>query len=75
MPEPDELIAVNRRSIAAVEVGTGGRPPETLSLRAHPPLVAHPTGEAANLLGWSAHSVPLPAPAVLGALSERKAFL
>ncbi|WP_406351067.1 MFS transporter [Streptomyces hirsutus] len=64
MPDFDELIPAKPGPDKADEAVTG-RPPISFSLRAHPSFAAYLTGEAASLLGTSAHAVALPALAVL----------
>ncbi|WP_328381222.1 MFS transporter [Streptomyces sp. NBC_00400] len=52
------------RASGGDEAAAGG-PSSSFSLRAHPSFTAYLTGEAASLLGTSAHAVALPALAVL----------
>ncbi|MFV5994899.1 MFS transporter [Streptomyces sp. NPDC056231] len=64
MPDSDELIPAKAGPPEA-DGGAAGGPPTSFSLRAHPSFTAYLTGEAASLLGTSAHAVALPALAVL----------
>ncbi|WP_406378942.1 MFS transporter [Streptomyces sp. NBC_01618] len=64
MPDSDGLIPAKSGSPDGDEAVTGG-PPSSFSLRAHPSFAAYLTGEAASLLGTSAHAVALSALAVL----------
>ncbi|MCX4826500.1 MFS transporter [Streptomyces sp. NBC_01142] len=59
MSDSDKLIPAKAGPAEA------GAPPGSFSLRAHPAFAAYLTGEAASLLGTSAHAVALPALAVI----------
>ncbi|MFD7624031.1 MFS transporter [Streptomyces sp. NPDC059802] len=64
MPDSHELIPAKSGPPYGDEAASS-RPPALFSLRAHPSFSAYLTGEAASLLGTSAHTVALPALAVL----------